>query len=533
MKKRALIITDNTEGIENLVEFLYKEGWEIISAGVTAEIIKALNIPVKVEKTIASSVQHNDGFIIPLKQVMSAGYGLYDENKANDAISLVCININLKFRQLSEFLDIDLNENCIDLKHISLIRAAAKNYKEVIVLTDPDDYKETMIQIKTDSMTTDYRLYLAGKALNLTAAYDATVAQSILVTGNEIPYPNYMLVPYKKKNELPHGTNRQQTATVYNIDKDDGAFNGFKKIQGPEMTFNTILNIHTAWKEVTFFFNTIKNPFSVESTNSDGGKFSTQFTPAAGTVFTVGIKNRTPIGAALGSSVLDSYLRTYNCNQEDFENSVIGCSSVVDDNVAAEMIKLNIRAVIAPDFTKEARAILSERKDLRLIIASKPTSEKYESISLDGGMLIQSIDTNLFKKWNIVTNTRPTQEQIDSMAFGMLIALTTKSYSSLIVRDRVAIGISTGQTSIRKSIHYAIEDSNYYIQNSLTSEQKNSEVLVCDSVIHFDDRLKNILDAGIKAIIQTGGSQTDSEFINFCNEHGISMVFTGIQHLSF
>lgn len=533
MNKRALIFTDNTEGIESLVEFLHKEDWEITSAGVTAEIIKALNIPVKIEKSIASNVQYNDGFISPLQQIMSTGQRFYYENESNDTFSLVCVNIDLKFRQLTEFLEIDFNENCIDLKSISLIRAAAKNYKQVIVLTDPADYKETMIQIKTNSVTTDYRLFLAGKALNLTAAYDATIAQSILVMGNEIPYPNYMLIPYKKKQELLHGTNRQQTAAVYNIDKYEGAFNGFKKIQGPEMTFNTIRNIHTAWKEITFFFNTIKNPFSVESLNHEGRKFTTQFTPAAGTVFTVGIKNATPIGASLGSSVLDSFLKTFNSNQEDFQNSIIGCSSVVDENVAAEMMKINILAIIAPDFTKEAKAILSERKDLRLFVASKPISGRYESISLDGGMLIQSIDEKLFNKWNIVTQVRPTQEQIDSMAFGMLIALTTKSYSSIIVKDRVALGISTGQTSIRKAILHAIEDSKYYLKNSLTSEQNNTEVLICDSVIHFDDRLKTILDTGIKAIIQTGGSQTDSEFINFCDEHGIAMVFTGMQHLSF
>ena len=139
----------------------------------------------------------------------------------------------------------------------------------------------------------------------------------------------------------------------------------------------------------------------------------------------------------------------------------------------------------------------------------------------------------LFKKWNVVTQVRPTQEQIDSMAFGMLIALTTKSYSSIIVKDRVALGISKGQTSIRKAILHAIEDSKQYLKNTLTSEQNNTEVLICDSVIHFDDRLKIILDTGIKAIIQTGGSNTDSEFINFCDEHGIAMVFTGMQHLSF
>ena len=163
MNKRALIFTDNTEGIESLVEFLHKEGWEITSAGVTAEIIKALNIPVKVEKSIASNVQYEDGFIVPLHQVMSTGRRFYYDNESNDTFSLVCVNIDLKFRQLTEFLEIDFTENCIDLKSISLIRAAAKNYKQVIILTDPADYKETMIQIKTDSVTTDYRLYLAGK----------------------------------------------------------------------------------------------------------------------------------------------------------------------------------------------------------------------------------------------------------------------------------------------------------------------------------------------------------------------------------
>lgn len=533
MKKIALIFTEILDNLEELVDFLYKEGWEIVSSGPTAEIIKALNIPVKIDKSISSNVKQDDNFIELLYKIINAGQTYYDKNKNNEYFSLVCVNIKPKHNELSNFLYFDSSDNCIDLKRISIIRAAAKNYKDVITLTDPSDYKEAINQIRVNNVTTDYKLYLAGKALNLTAAYDAATATSILMNGYNICYPNYYLLPYKLKSELPHGINKQQSAALYTLENYHGALNGFKKIHGPEMTFNTYINIHTAWQEVTFFSKMIKNPFSVESYTHEGAKFTTQFTPAAGSVFIVGIKNATPIGSALGKCVLESFQKTYNCDPETFENAVLGCSSVIDESAALEMIKPNIRAIIAPDFTKEAKEIFAQKKELRLIIASNPTSEEYKFISLDGGMLIQHADNKLFNKWHVVTNTRPTQDEIDSMAFGMMVTLTTKSYSAIIVKNKISIGICTGQTSMYRAIKNAYEDSFYALKNPITQNEEYAEVLVCDSTIIFDDRIKSLIDNKIKAIIQTGGAPSDEAFINYCNEKNISMIFTGMQHLSF
>ena len=169
---------------------------------------------------------------------------------------------------------------------------------------------------------------------------------------------------------------------------------------------------------------------------------------------------------------------------------------------------------------------------MRLVIASKPISEYYEVRSIDGGLIVQQPDWDIFEKWNVVTQTRPTQQQADSMAFGVMLSMISKSDAAIVLNDFAAVGISTGNTSRSRAVRFALEDAREYFQNNVNCGDRNAEILVSDSVINFDERTKAIADIGVKAIIQTGGAANDADFIQFCNEHGISMVFTGIQHLS-
>ena len=219
------------------------------------------------------------------------------------------------------------------------------------------------------------------------------------------------------------------------------------------------------------------------------------------------------------------------CDQTSFEGATFGCSSVVDREAAEELIKIDFRAIIAPDFTREAKEIFSQKNEMRLVIASKPITEYYEARTVDGGLIVQQPDLTMFKKWNVVTQNRPTQEQADSMSFGMMLAMIAKSDSAIVLNDMATVGISTGNTSRQRAVRYAIADAAEYFKNNVNSGERNAEILVSDSVINFDENTKSLADIGVKAIIQTGGAPNDAEFIQFCNEHGISMVFTGIQHL--
>ncbi|MCR5495164.1 MAG: hypothetical protein K6F15_05955 [Treponema sp.] len=533
MKKKALLYTSNFEKLATLAQTLAHEGWEIISAGETADFLKAQNIAVTIDRALEDKFLPNEKLDNLLRLILGTGRQIQTSHtRAENFISLVCANITPTFHKLNDFLENDKSENCIDLNVISVIRAAAKNYANVLVLTDPDDYDEAIIQIKTDSITTDFRLKLAGKALNLTSAYDATCACAIMYQSEDNKYPNYYMIPYKRMERLRHGMNEQQTAYVYSLNDQVGALSGIKKIQGKELNYNILENCFSVWKCISLFLKILKSPFSVESFDANNYPFTTQFTPAAASVFTIAVKNSNPIGAALGGNLLESFRKTYSCDPESLRGATFGCSSVVDREAAEELIKIDFRAIIAPDFSREAKEILSQKKDMRLVIASKPLSNYYESISIDGGLIVQQPDRVPFTKWKVVTQTRPTQKQVDSIAFGMLLAMIAKSDAAIIVNNFGTIGISTGNTSRPKAIRYALEDANEFFQNNVNCEDRSAEVLISDSVIYFDEKTKSLADAGIKAIVQTGGAPNDEEFIQFCNEKGIAMVFTDLKHLA-
>lgn len=533
MKKRAVISVADARNVSELAVYLHSDGWDILSTGRTAEILKELHIPFTDEKSFSDSTKTVQQFSAIVQDILATGHNTMPDAEAEKDISLICINLQPQFNKIREFQEVDSSVNCIDMRSSGIIQAAAKNYNNVIVLTDPDDYKETIIQLKTQSVSAEYRLYLAGKAFNMVSAYNAAIADSIIFQMSEDEFPRYLTVPYERMKVLQSGTNPQQKACIYDLIDNFGALNGVKKIQGKEITYSIIVNMYTAWKYVCKCSSFMRTSNAVESFTSDGNSFTTQFTPATGTVFTTAIKYNNPIGAALGPNAAQSFIKTYNCDRDSAEGAVIGCGAVVDEQAAAEMIKTNPAAVIAPDFTEGARAIFAVLKDLRLVAAEKVAKSKFDFSSLDGGVLVQSIDEHIFEKLRFVTKQRPNQKQIDEMLFGMLIAMDAKTESAVFVKDMAAIGISCAQPNTNRCIDEALFLAQKAVQQGLTSSSANAEVLVSDGVLKFSDSVRRAAESGVKAIIQTGGSPDDAAFINFCDEHSISMIFTDIPHISF
>ncbi len=534
MKKKAILYTSNFEKLATLAQYLVHDGWEILSAGATAEFLQDNNIPFTMTKTLVSNANSDDSFIQSMHMILAAGRKLLTSTLyTEEVINLVCMNLEPKFRKINEFKEVNKTDNCIDLQHVTLIRAAAKNYMNVVILTDTADYEEAIIQMKTESMSDDYRLYLAGKALTLCAAYDSADAVSITSSLAAHEYPSYYLMPYKFAGKLSHGPNNHQGAALYSLNDHIGSLSGMERIQGKEMNTNLYLNCFAAWRGVSIFTRILKKSIQIESTDCNGYPFLTQLTPAAGSVFSVAIKNTNPIGAALGSNLIESFERTYATAPESFKGATFGCSCVVDEEAAHRLMQCDFRAIIAPDFTNEAKQVFAENPDLRLVISSRLTSNQTFPTYVDGGLLLQQEDIKFHRNLTVVTQNRPTREQVDAMALGVLIARIAKSDAAVVLNGTSTVGISAGNTSRSRAVRFALQDAcEYFEKNNLSSEQRNAEILVSDSVIYFDEHAKKIADAGIKAIIQTGGSDTDEEFIQYCNEHGISMVFTGIQHLS-
>ncbi|MCR4626236.1 MAG: bifunctional phosphoribosylaminoimidazolecarboxamide formyltransferase/IMP cyclohydrolase [Treponema sp.] len=539
MKKRAVISVFKKEGVLELASFLNESGWEILSTGGTAAYLTQNNIPVTDVSTVTGFPECLDGRVKTLHPKIHAGILARRDNAAHmekleqlsvAPIDLVCVNLYPFFEKVQANLSFNETVEFIDIGGPTMLRAAAKNYQDVIVLTDPADYDAAISEIKSGSTSIEFRRQLAGKVFNLTSAYDAAISRFMLGEKGENEYPEYYVLSLKKQQSLRYGENGHQSACLYTTADYKGAFGGMKQLQGKELSYNNIRDLDVAWKGVCAFSKFIKNATPVTGVDTEGNPTSATFASSAGSVFTIGLKHNTPCGAALGRNVLLSYKKTYNCDPVSIFGGIIGCSAVIDEEAAQEMVKCFLEVIVAPGFTDGALKVFAAKKNLRLIVAEIPVTDTHSYLSVDGGFLIQGNDDKLFEKWDVVTKAKPTQAQINEMAFGMTIAMFAKSNAILVIKDQAAIGIGCGQTNRIWAAEQALERAQNVVKSGVTSSDENATVLISDAFFPFDDTVRAAAKYGIKAIVQPGGSIRDEDSIKACDELGISMVFTGTRH---
>ena len=361
MTKRAVIHVENTEKLVEFAEFLVSDGWTILSANKTEEILKKQKIPVTKE----SALSENNIFMADtsklIRRVMLTKYHEEDEtylshpDEEENNIYIICMNVlpSINTAIVSKQFD---NQLCPKNFFITtLLRNAFRNYENLLILTDPDDYKEAMIQIRTGSISKDFRTYLAAKALNLVSAYDAGLSASILQSSkvNE-QFMNYMMIPFKKELPLHCGMNAQQAAFLYKSPSEEGSVGNFLKYQGKDLPYTLVNDISYAWRQINTLFTLLKNQPTVKSTNSDGYEFTTQFTPLTGTVFSLAVKFGTILGASHATNVLDSFKATFTYDSVMTTDTVFACSAVINTEAAEEIVKGNFAAIVAPSFTTES-----------------------------------------------------------------------------------------------------------------------------------------------------------------------------------
>lgn len=547
MKKRALMSVFVKDGILDLAKYLVSADWEILSTGGTAAYLTKEGIPVTDVSAVTQFPECLDGRVKTLHPAIHAGLlARRDDPKHMETIQelqvqpidMVCVNLYPFFEKVQAGLTFPETIEFIDIGGPTMLRSAAKNFQDVLVLTDPADYPQVIDGLKNNSISFDLRRKLAGKVFNLTSAYDAAVSRFML---NELPaetnengeetfnseFPQYYTMPLVKKMSLRYGENGHQKAALYVTADKKGAFGAMEQLQGKELSYNNIRDLDVAWKAVCAFNTHVKNAQSVQGVDVDGNAVTATFGDAASSVFTIALKHNTPCGAALGKTVFESYKKTYNCDPVSIFGGIIGCSHIIDKEAAEEMVKCFLEVIVAPGFTPEALEIFAAKKNLRLIIASVSADEKHDCIAVDGGLLIQSRDNELFQKWDIVTKAKPSQEQIDEMAFGMTVGMFAKSNAILVIKDKAAIGIGCGQTNRIWAASQALERAKAITE---AKGEKNAEVLISDAFFPFADCVEEAAKYGIKAIIQPGGSIRDKESIEACDKLGIAMIFTGARH---
>jgi phosphoribosylaminoimidazolecarboxamide formyltransferase/IMP cyclohydrolase len=552
MTKRAVIHVENTENLVEFAEFLISDGWTILSANKTEEILRKQKIPVTKENALSENNMFMADTSRLIRRVMMTKYHEEDEpyishpDDDDNNIFIICMNVLPSINPAIVSKQFD-NQLCPKNFFVTtVLRNAFRNYENLIILTDPEDYKEAMIQLRTGSISMEFRTYLAAKALNLVSAFDAGLSASILQSPQyNKPFMNYMMLPFKRELQLHSGMNPQQSAYLYKSPAEEGSVGNFLKYQNKDLTYTLVNDIAYAWRQINTLFALLKDQLTVKSTNSDGYEFTTQFTPLTGTVFSLAVKFGTILGASHATNVLDSFKATFTYDSISTTDTVFACSAVINTEAAEEILKGNFAAIVAPGFTSEAKQILSQNKKTKLIPSSKITNIDLEARFINGGVLVQTKDSQLFNHWSVRTKNRPSQVQTDEMVFGMLLAMGARSYSAILLKQNSICGIAQGCTSAKRAIdgvwYEALKcterangfPGDDFKVNKDIDKSNLGEVLVCDAAIPFTEGLKMLIDSGVKAILQTGGTSTDDEFIEYCNEHGVVMVFTGMTHLSF
>ena len=555
--KRALFSVYNKDYVDDLAAFLVGQGWEIISTGGTAKHLQSKNIPVTDVSAVTKFPECLDGRVKTLHPGIHAGLLARRDvaehlktlkDLAIEPIDLVCVNLYPFFEKAQEGLSLEETVEFIDIGGPSMLRSAAKNFKDVIALTDPADYAPVIAALQNagpNETAPDFatRKALAAKVFTLTSAYDGAIARYLLEldavnpealgTGdsaeNATDYPEFWPFSVRKAQSLRYGENSHQSAALYINTAYPGALGSMEQLNGRELSYNNIKDLDMAWKAASAFgFPAAGIPPTGAADMAALGLAAPPLRPAC-----VAVKHNTPCGIAQGATLLEAYEKTYYCDPVSIYGGIVACNVMVDGATAEKLSDLFLEIVVAPDFSQEALEILSTKKNLRVLRISQGANEQRETISVDGGILVQERDRNLFDKWDVVTKTAILPEDIPDLAFGMRAVTFVKSNAILIAKNSAATGIGGGETNRIWAAEMALDRSKKAVEAAAAagiSDSSPARVLASDAFFPFRDVVEAAAEAGIRSIVQPGGSQNDQESIDACDELGIAMVFTGLRH---
>ena len=502
MKKRALISVSNKHGIEDFAKELIKQGYEIISTGGTYELLKQHGA-VTVE-AVTGFPEALDGRVKTLHPAIHGGILAVRDNPSHMAtlaelsiytIDMVVVNL-YPFKatiQKPDVTETEAIEN-IDIGGPAMIRSAAKNHAHVAVIVDPADYGKILDELATGGISTGTKKDLAAKAFRHTAAYDALIAGYF----TKDPYPENLTLTYEKKQALRYGENPHQQAALYGNPLPTNSIVTAKQLHGKELSYINIGDADAALALVREFD-----------------------TPAV-----VVVKHYCPCGVGIGETAAQAYDRAYEADPVSIFGGIVAFNREVNEYCAAKMNEIFLEIIIAPSYSDGALAILTKKKNLRLLqvdMGDDPMPTIQHLVSINGGLLIQERDRYGFNNANLTfpTKRKPTEEELRAARFAWTVIKYVKSNGILIARDNMTVGIGPGQTNRIGAAKIAIAGAR---------ERARGAVLASDAMMPMPDTVEAAAEAGISAIIQTGGSLRDQDSIDACDKHGIAMIFTGVRH---
>ena len=497
MIKTALISVFDKNNVLELATSLQNNGVAIISTGGTFKYLKENGIKVSEISDVTGFEEILDGRVKTLHPIIHSGILAIRDNKEHMAtikakgintIDMVVVNLYPFFDKVTQDISFEEKVEFIDIGGPTMLRAAAKNFKDVIVLSDAHDYKNIIEKMDAkEEVDFETRKHLAGKVFNLISAYDAAISNFLL---GEDSYPDYLSISYKKQMDLRYGENPHQSAAYYVSAAGNGAMKDISQLHGKELSYNNIKDMDIAWKVVCEFEETA----------------------------CCALKHNTPCGVATGSSVLDTYKKAYECDPMSIFGGIVAFNKKVDKETALELAKIFLEVVIAPDFDDDALLILEKKKNIRIIKCLSKAVGTNNIVNVDGGILVQSADNKLIEDIKVVTKKSPTDNEMKDLIFAMIVVKYVKSNAIVVVKDGVTKGIGAGQVNRIWAAEQALERAG------------DAAILASDAFFPFGDVVELAAKYNIKAIIQPGGSIKDIQSIDACDKNGISMVFTGIRH---
>ena len=503
MTKRALIsVSDKT----NIVEFakgLEKYGFEVISTGGTYTHLKNNGVSCISIEDVTHFPEILEGRVKTLHPKIHGGLlskrgnELHNKHVAEnniEYIDLVCVNLypfeaTVKKEGVSEE---EIIEN-IDIGGPSMLRSAAKNFNDVAVVTDINDYDKILEELEQGGISYETRRALAIKVFNTTASYDAAIANYFNKKDNLVP--ERLTLSYKLQDSLRYGENPHQKAYHYVQDNNESyALQNAVQLHGKEMSYNNIQDASAALDILSEFDETT----------------------------CVAVKHMNPCGVATGNSVFEAYSRAYEADPVSIFGGIVAVNGKVDKETAEKMHSIFLEIILATDYDDEALEILTKKKNLRIYKLSEKNNNHEQQIkSVRGGILVQGFNDKLADEYESVTEKKVDETQQRDIEFGLKVVKHVKSNAIVVVKDGQTLGIGAGQMNRVGSCKIALEQA---------GEKAKGAVLASDAFFPMRDSADIAADYGIAAIVQPGGSIRDQESIDACNEKGVAMVFSKIRH---
>ncbi|MGM7703519.1 bifunctional phosphoribosylaminoimidazolecarboxamide formyltransferase/IMP cyclohydrolase [Pseudalkalibacillus sp. Hm43] len=504
--KRALVSVSNKEGLIPFVEGLIEQGIEIVSTGGTKKAIEEAGLKVTGISDVTGFPEILDGRVKTLHPNIHGGLLAVRENEDHMAqigehnitpIDFVVVNL-YPFKETISKPDVtfeDAIEN-IDIGGPSMLRSAAKNHASVTVAVDPADYAPILEELKTNSaVSAETKRRLAAKVFRHTAAYDALIAQYL----TEEEFPETYTITYEKKQSLRYGENPHQQAAFYEVPiGDPSTIAKAKQLHGKELSFNNLNDADAALQIIQEFDE-----------------------PAV-----VAVKHTNPCGVGVGKTLAEAYQLAYEADPISIFGGIVATNEEVDAETAQMMREIFLEIIIAPSFSEEARSILTEKKNLRLLQIEPKTvatevNRRIQSVS--GGALIQQEDHYGFDnaELKVATKREPTEAEWADLKLGWQIVKHVKSNAIVLAKDNRTIGVGAGQMNRVGAAKIALEQAGANVEGSS---------MASDAFFPMSDTVEAAAKAGVTAIIQPGGSIRDQESIDKADEYGITMVMTGVRH---